>query len=147
MRASGINRAFMQARSLSAGPVIAASSAAGMPSGSEGNAHLASGACAMALPASAPVRIVAKNNALRICRENVDIEDRPFLSGIDKGRISLLAAYSVQLNGRWSPFAIGLHFFADIHPCGAGELGKSSERDSDSRVGRAPSGHDLLETL
>ena len=43
MRASGINRAFMQARSLSAGPVIAASSAAGMPWGSDGNAQPASG--------------------------------------------------------------------------------------------------------
>src|SRR5438552_16789445 len=60
MRASGINTAFIQARSLSAGPVIAASSAAGMSSGSEGNAQPASGACAMALPASAPARIVAK---------------------------------------------------------------------------------------
>src|ERR1700733_13979131 len=39
MRASSINRAFMQARSLSAGPVIAASSAAGTPSGSEGSAQ------------------------------------------------------------------------------------------------------------
>jgi hypothetical protein len=56
MRASGINRAFMQARSLSAGPVIAASSASGMPLGSDGNAQLASGACACAivLPARRP---------------------------------------------------------------------------------------------
>src|SRR5215472_7000973 len=54
MRASGINRALMQSRSLSAGPVIAASSAAGMPSGSEGNAQAAFGACASAVPASAP---------------------------------------------------------------------------------------------
>src|SRR5215469_2011503 len=54
MRASGINRAFMQARSLSAGPEIAASSAAGMPSGSEGNAQPASGVCAIAFPVSAP---------------------------------------------------------------------------------------------
>src|SRR5262245_66125225 len=57
MRLSGIIRAFMQARSLSAGPLIAVSSAAGMPSGSEGNAQLASGACAMALPASAPANV------------------------------------------------------------------------------------------
>src|SRR5262249_50864834 len=42
MRASGLNRPFMQARSLSAGPVIAASIAARMPSGSEGNAQPAS---------------------------------------------------------------------------------------------------------
>jgi hypothetical protein len=64
-----------------------------MPSGSEGNAQLASGACAMALPASAPARIVAKNSARSICKENVDIEHRPFLSGTDKGGISLLASY------------------------------------------------------
>src|SRR5262249_19986086 len=62
MRASGINRAFMQARSLSAGPVIAASIAAGMRLGSEGSAQPASGACAIAVPASAPARIVAGNN-------------------------------------------------------------------------------------
>jgi hypothetical protein len=55
----------MQARSLSAGPVIAASSAAGMPLGSEGNAQPASGACAIALPASAPARIVAENIGAR----------------------------------------------------------------------------------
>jgi hypothetical protein len=66
MRASGINRAFMQARSLSAGPVIAASIAVGMPLGSEGNAQPASGACAIALPASAPARIVAENSVLSI---------------------------------------------------------------------------------
>src|SRR5262249_34929963 len=66
MRASGINSAFMQARSLSAGPVIAASSAAGMPWGSEGNAQPASGACAMALPASAPARMVVANNVRSI---------------------------------------------------------------------------------
>src|SRR5215471_12733406 len=42
---------------------------------------------------------------------------------------------------------IGLRLFADIDPLGAGELGKSSERDSDRCVGRAPSGHDLLEML
>src|ERR1700730_1348190 len=89
MRASGINRAFMQARSLSAGPVIAASSAAGMPSGSESNAHLASGACAMALPASAPARIVAKNSARSISKENVDIEHRPFLSTRNPHHIGL----------------------------------------------------------
>src|SRR6516162_2940044 len=57
MRASGINRAFMQARSLSAGPEIAPSSAAGMPSGSEGNAQPASGACAIAFPARAPASV------------------------------------------------------------------------------------------
>src|SRR5207248_10027062 len=62
MRASDINRAFIQARSLSTGPLIAASSAAGMPSGSEGNAQPASGGCAIALPASAPARIVAENS-------------------------------------------------------------------------------------
>ena len=45
---------------MSAGPVIAASSAAGMPSGSEGNAQPASGAYAIALPASIPARIVAE---------------------------------------------------------------------------------------
>src|SRR5207245_11809814 len=66
MRASGINRAFMQARSLSAGPVIAASSAAGMSSGSEGNAQPASGACAITVPASAPTRIVAENRVRSI---------------------------------------------------------------------------------
>jgi hypothetical protein len=32
-----------------------------MPLGSEGNAQPASGACAIALPASAPARIVAEN--------------------------------------------------------------------------------------
>src|SRR6201993_1087996 len=57
MRASGINRVFMQARSLSAGPEIAPSSAAGMPSGSEGNAQPVSGDCAIALPASAPASV------------------------------------------------------------------------------------------
>jgi hypothetical protein len=61
--------------------------------GSEGNAQPASGACAIALPASAPARIVAKNSARSICKENIDIEHRPFLSGIDKGGISLLASY------------------------------------------------------
>src|SRR5580765_5305886 len=66
MRASGINKAFMQARSLSAGPVIAASSAAGIPSGSEGNAQPASGACAIELVASAPARIVAENSVRSI---------------------------------------------------------------------------------
>src|SRR5437667_12007144 len=66
MRASGINRAFMQARSLSAGPVIAASIAAGMPLGSEGNAQPASGACAIVLPTSAPARIVAENSVRSI---------------------------------------------------------------------------------
>src|SRR5207248_7711480 len=66
MRASGINRAFMQARSLSAAPVIAASIAAGIPLGSDGNAQSASGACAIALPASAPARIVAANSVLSI---------------------------------------------------------------------------------
>src|SRR4029077_13830279 len=43
----------------------------------EGNTQLASGACAMARPASAPARIVAKNTARRICTENVDIEPAP----------------------------------------------------------------------
>src|SRR5215470_4965483 len=66
MRASGINRAFMQARSLSAGPVIAASIAAGMPFGSEGSTQPASGTCAIAVPASAPARIVAENSARSI---------------------------------------------------------------------------------
>src|SRR5437899_9502831 len=66
MRASGINRAFMQARSLSAGPVIAASIAAGMPLGSEGNAQPASGACAIAVSVSAPARIVNKNSVRSI---------------------------------------------------------------------------------
>src|SRR5438874_7898985 len=66
MRASGINRAFMQARSLSAAPVIAASIAAGIHLGSEGNAQSASGACAIALPASAPARFVAANSVLSI---------------------------------------------------------------------------------
>ncbi|HEV2474559.1 MAG TPA: LysR family transcriptional regulator, partial [Chthonomonadales bacterium] len=74
MRASGINRAFMQARSLSARPEIAASSAAGMPSGPEGDAQPASGARAMALPASTPARIVAENGARSICKENVAID-------------------------------------------------------------------------
>ena len=53
MRASGINRAFMRARFMSAGPVIAASIAAGMSLESEGNAQPASGAFAIAVPASA----------------------------------------------------------------------------------------------
>src|SRR5262245_11672454 len=71
-RASGISRAFMQARSLSAGPVMAASIAAGMPLGSEGNAQPASVACAIALPASAPARIVTENSVRSILlpREN-----------------------------------------------------------------------------
>jgi hypothetical protein len=46
------------------GPVMAASIAAGMPSGSEGNAQPASGARAIALPASAPARIVATRSLL-----------------------------------------------------------------------------------
>jgi hypothetical protein len=45
-----------------------------MPSGSEGNAQLAPGACAMALPASAPARIVAEDIARSTCKENLDIE-------------------------------------------------------------------------
>jgi len=65
--------------------------------------------------------------------------------GVDKNFI--VDKLHVQLNCCWSPFANGLHLFADIDPRGPGELGKSSERDSDSCVGRAPSGHDLLETL
>ena len=60
------------------------------------------------------------------------------------GRVGLIREMPVTVDG---PFSIGLHLFADIDPRGAGELGKSSERDSDSCVGRAPSGHDLLETL
>jgi hypothetical protein len=40
---------------------MAASIAAGMPLGSEGNRQPASGACAIALPVSAPARIVAEN--------------------------------------------------------------------------------------
>src|SRR5579864_4521796 len=60
MRASGINRVFKQARSLSAGPEIAPSSAAGMPSGSEGNAQPVSGACAIVFPASAPASVAVK---------------------------------------------------------------------------------------
>src|SRR5512147_529090 len=56
----------MQARCLSAGPVIAASIAAGMPLGSEGNAQPTSGACAIALPASAPARILGENSVLSI---------------------------------------------------------------------------------
>jgi hypothetical protein len=44
--------------------VIAASIAAGMPLGYEGNAQPASGACAIALPASAPARIVAARSLL-----------------------------------------------------------------------------------
>src|SRR5258707_2092377 len=66
MRASGINRAFMQARSLSAGPLIAASIAAGMPLGSDGNVQPVSGACAIALPLDARARIVAQNNVRSI---------------------------------------------------------------------------------
>jgi|1185.fasta_scaffold09185_5 hypothetical protein len=83
----------------------------------------------------------------KVPRINVDIEHRPFLGGTDKGGISLLSSYTCKLNCRWSPFSIGLHLFADIDPRGAGELDKSSERDSDSCVGGAPSGHHLLETL
>jgi hypothetical protein len=37
-----------------------------MPSGSEGNAQPASGVCAIALPASAPARIVAENSVRSI---------------------------------------------------------------------------------
>src|SRR6266403_187930 len=79
MRASGINRAFMQARSLSMGPVMAASIAPGMPSGSEGNAQPASGACAIALPASAPARIVAARSLL------ADDNEIPHASSINIG--------------------------------------------------------------
>src|SRR5215831_14064925 len=57
MRASAINRVFMQAQSLSADPEIAPSSAAGMPSGSEGNAQPVSGACAIVFSASAPASV------------------------------------------------------------------------------------------
>jgi hypothetical protein len=56
----------MQARSLSAGPLIAVSIAAGMPLGSEGSTQPASGACAIAGPASAPARIVAENSVRNI---------------------------------------------------------------------------------
>jgi hypothetical protein len=53
----------MQSRSLSArARWIAASSAAGMPWGSDGNAQPASGVGAITLPESAPARIVAENN-------------------------------------------------------------------------------------
>src|SRR5262245_66463233 len=76
MSASGINRAFMQARSLSAGPVIAASIAAGMPSGSEGNAQPASGACAIARPASAPARMVAENSVRSIFLPRVHLRHK-----------------------------------------------------------------------
>jgi hypothetical protein len=51
---------------LSAGPLIAESIAAGMSWGSEGNAQPASGACAIALPASAPARIVTENSVRSI---------------------------------------------------------------------------------
>jgi len=44
----------VQARSLYAGPLIAASNAAGMPLGSEGNAQPTSGACANFRPARRP---------------------------------------------------------------------------------------------
>src|SRR6516164_4478944 len=117
MRASGINRAFMQARSLSAGPVIAASSAAGMPSGSKGNAQLAFGACAMALPASTPARIVATNSIGSSCKAKVDIEHCPFLSGTDKGLKFLVGKLHGQLTCRASrAFSIGVHLFADVDP-------------------------------
>jgi hypothetical protein len=66
---------------------------------------------------------------------------------LDVDKNFIVGKLHVQLNCCWSPFTNGLHLFADIDPRGAGELGKSSERDSDSCVGRAPSGHDLLETL
>ena len=45
---------------------LAQAKPAGMPSGSEGNAQPASGACASALPASAPTRIVAENSGRSI---------------------------------------------------------------------------------
>jgi hypothetical protein len=66
---------------------------------------------------------------------------------LDVDKNFIVGKLHVQLNCCWSPFTNGLHLFADIDPRGPGELGKSSERDSDSCVGRAPSGHDLLETL
>src|SRR5258706_15631466 len=100
MRAWGMNGAFMQARSLSAGPPIAASIAAGMLLGSDGNAQPTPGACAMALPASAPPRIVAKNSARSICKLDVGIEHRPFLSGTDQGGIALLASYISDAYGK-----------------------------------------------
>jgi hypothetical protein len=55
-----------------------------MPSGSEGKAHLASGACAVAVPACAPARIVARNSARILCEEVVDIENHPFMVGLIK---------------------------------------------------------------
>ena len=66
---------------------------------------------------------------------------------LDVDKNFIVGKLHVQLNCCRSPFTNGLHLFANIDPRGAGELGKSSERDSDSCVGRAPSGHDLLETL
>jgi hypothetical protein len=49
--------------------VIAASSATGIPSGSEGNAQPASGACAIAFPAGAPASIVAARSLLAVDNE------------------------------------------------------------------------------
>ena len=40
-----------------------------------------------------------------------------------------------------------LDVLADINPFSIDELGEAIRRDSDSCVGRAPSGHNLLETL
>jgi hypothetical protein len=82
MRASGMNNAFMQARSLSAGPVMDASIAAGIAAGSAGNAQAASGVCAIALPASAPVNIVAENSVRNILFSPGRIERWIITSGI-----------------------------------------------------------------
>jgi len=50
----------MQARFLAAAPVIAASIAAGIPLGSEGNAQSACGACPSHFGERAPARIVGR---------------------------------------------------------------------------------------
>jgi len=42
---------------------------------------------------------------------------------------------------------LNLNVLADINPFSIDELGEAIRRNADSCVGRAPSGHDLLETL
>src|SRR5215468_6441623 len=102
MRASGINKAFMQARSLSAGPVIAASSTAGMPSGSEGNAQPASGACANAFPAYACARVAVIASTAKLATLTITLHTDLFIPSPaqDEGRFAEIEFASNILHAR-----------------------------------------------
>ena len=85
-------------------------------------------------PANSRRRVRVSSFASSSLRDPVSIHSHSALHFVERPTMDLTNRISRSL-------------FADIDPRGAGELGKSSERDSDSCVGRAPSGHDLLETL